>query len=43
MKASCLDFSPDGAYLAVGMNNGYILILDSYVKKLNYGTFSEEY
>lgn len=41
--ATCLSFSPDGTFLAVGLVNGIFLILDCKMEKLNFGTYSEEY
>lgn len=42
-QATCLAFSPDGTYLAVGLINGVFLLLESKVDKLNFGTVMEEY
>ncbi len=42
-QATCLNFSPDGSFLAVGLVNGFFLILESKIEKLNYGTYMEEY
>ena len=42
-QATCLDFSPDGKFLAVGLSNGVFLLLDSEIKQLNFGTYLEEY
>jgi hypothetical protein len=42
-QASCLSFSPDGSFLAVGLINGVFLILDSKLEKLNYGSYMDEY
>ena len=42
-QATCLDFSPDGRYLAVGLVNGVFLILESYIERLNFGTYMEEF
>ena len=42
-QASCLSFSPDGSYLAVGLVNGVFLLLDSKVDKQNFGTYMQEY
>lgn len=41
--ASCLSFSPDGSFLAVGLVNGVFLLLDSKLEKLNFGTYMEDY
>lgn len=38
-----MSFSPDGSFLAVGLVNGFFLILESKIEKLNYGTYMEEY
>jgi WD40 repeat protein len=42
-QATCLDFSPDGRYLAIGLNNGVFMVLESYIERLSYGTYMEEY
>jgi WD40 repeat protein len=42
-QATCLSFSPDGNFLAVGLINGVFLLLESKVEKLNFGTYMEEY
>ena len=42
-KASAVAFHPDGDFLAVGLTNGVLFILDSKMKKLNYGTYQEEF
>ena len=42
-QATCLDFSPDGKYLAVGLVNGVFLLLDSKIEQLNFGTYIEEF
>ena len=42
-QATCLAFSPDGSYLAVGLVNGVFLLLESKIEKLNFGTYAEEY
>lgn len=42
-QATCLNYSPDGSFLAVGLVNGVFLILDSKIEKLNFGTYMEEY
>ena len=39
--ATSVAFHPDGDFLAIGLNNGVLLILDSKMKKLNYGTYSK--
>ena len=36
-------FSPDGSYLVIGLVNGVMLVLESKIEKLNYGTYMEEY
>ena len=36
-------FSPDGAYLCVGLINGVLLVLEAKIEKLNYGSYMEEY
>ncbi len=42
-QASCLVFSPDGNYLAIGLVNGVFLLLDSKIIKLNFGTYMEDF
>jgi WD40 repeat protein len=42
-QASCLAFSPDGSFLAVGLVNGIFLLLDSKIEKLNFGTYMEDF
>ena len=42
-QATCIAFSPDGSFLAVGLVNGVFLILDAKVEKLNFGTYMEEF
>ena len=42
-KASSLAFHLDGNYLAVRLTNGILLIHDSKIKKLNYGTYREKF
>ena len=42
-QATCLDFSPDGRYLAIGLNNGVFMVLESYIDRLGFGTYMEEY
>ena len=42
-QATCLAFSPDGTYLTIGLINGVLLILESRVEKLNFGTYMEQY
>jgi WD40 repeat protein len=42
-QATCLSFSPDGSFLAVGLINGVFLLLDSKIEKLNFGTYMEEF
>lgn len=42
-QATCLDFSPDGKYLAVGLVNGVFLLLESHIERMNFGTYIEEY
>ena len=41
--ATCLAFSPDGNFLAVGLINGVYLLLDSKIERLNFGTYMEEF
>jgi hypothetical protein len=41
--ATCLTFSPDGNFLAVGLINGVFLLLDSKIERLNFGTYMEEF
>ena len=42
-QATCIQFSPDGSYLVVGLINGVMLVLEAKVEKLNFGTYMEEY
>ena len=42
-QATCLDFSPDGKFLAVGLVNGVFLMLESNIEQMNFGTYMEEY
>lgn len=42
-QATCLDFSPDGKFLAVGLVNGVFLLLESNIERLNFGTYMEQY
>ena len=42
-QATCLDFSPDGKFLAVGLQNGVFLLLDSAIEKMNFGSYLDEY
>ena len=42
-QETCLSFSPDGSFLAVGLVNGRFLILDSKIEKLNFGTYMEDF
>ena len=42
-QATCLCFSPDGSFLAIGLINGVFLLLDCKIEKLNFGTYMEEY
>lgn len=42
-QATCLCFSPDGSYLIIGLINGVMLVLESKIEKLNYGTYQEQY
>ena len=42
-QATCLDFSPDGKYLAIGLVNGVFLLLESHIERLNFGTYMEEF
>ena len=42
-QATCLDFSPDGKFLAVGLVNGVFLLMESEIERMNYGTYKEEY
>ena len=42
-SASCLSFSPDGAFLAVGLVNGIVLFLESKIQKLNFGTYMDDF
>lgn len=42
-KATSVAFHPDGDFLSVGLPNGILLLLDSKMKKLNYGTYEEEF
>jgi len=42
-QATCLDFSPDGKFLAIGLQNGVFLLLESTIERLNFGTYLEEY
>ena len=42
-QATCLDFSPDGRFLAVGLVNGVFLLLESHIERMNFGTYMEEY
>jgi len=41
-QASCLSFSPDGNFLAIGLVNGTLLLLDSQIQKFNLGTSVEK-
>lgn len=43
IQATCLAFSPDGKYLAIGLVNGVFLLLESSIEGLNFGTYMEEY
>lgn len=42
-QASCLTFSPDSSFLVVGLVNGVMLVLESKIEKLNFGTYMQEY
>lgn len=42
-QATCLDFSPDGKFLAVGLVNGVFLLLESHIDRMNFGTYMEEF
>ena len=42
-QATSLAFSPDGAYLCVGLINGVLLVLEAKIEKLNFGSYMEEY
>ena len=42
-QATSLVFSPDGSYLIIGLINGVMLVLESKIDKLNFGTYLEEY
>jgi WD40 repeat protein len=42
-QAVSLAFSPDGAYLIVGLMNGVLLVLEAKIQKLNFGSFLEEF
>ena len=41
--ATCLAFSPDGSFLVIGLTNGVMLVLESKIDKLNFGTYMEEF
>lgn len=42
-RATCLDFSPDGKFLAVGLVNGVFLLLESQIERKNFGTYIEQF
>lgn len=42
-QATSLAFSPDGAYLIVGLINGVMLVLEAKIGRLNFGSYMEEY
>lgn len=41
--ATAIAYHPDGDYLAVGMENGILLLLEAKTKKMNFGTYQEEF
>jgi hypothetical protein len=38
-KATAIAYHPDGDFLAVGMANGILLLLEAKTKKMNFGTY----
>lgn len=42
-QATSLAYSPDGAYLLIGLLNGVLLVLDAKIEKHNFGSYLEEY
>jgi WD40 repeat protein len=42
-QATALAFSPDGSYLIIGLLNGVMLVLETKIGKLNFGSYMEEY
>lgn len=38
-QASSLAFSPDSSFLIVGLVNGVMLVLESKIEKLSFGTY----
>ena len=40
-QATSLAFSPDGTSLIIGLINGVLLVLESRVEKLAFGTYME--
>lgn len=41
-QATCLDFSPDGRYLAIGLVNGVFLVLECKIERQAFGA-NEQY
>lgn len=42
-QATAIAFSPEGSFLVIGLVNGVMLVIDSKIQKLSYGTYMEEY
>jgi len=42
-QATAITFSPDGAYLIVGLLNGVMLVLEARLGRLNFGSYIEEF
>ena len=42
-QASALAFSGDGSFLVIGLVNGVMLVLESKIEQLQFGTYLQEY